>query len=55
VVAHCDHLAKLKFSKALPCAFTEHGAKKKKPPRHPMNTGERRLFYQVARKTCAAP
>jgi hypothetical protein len=26
VVAKCDHLAKLKFSKALPFAFTEHGA-----------------------------
>ena len=26
VVAHCDHLTKLKFSKALPHAFTEHGA-----------------------------
>jgi hypothetical protein len=26
VVANCDHLARLKFSKALPHAFTEHGA-----------------------------
>jgi hypothetical protein len=26
VVANCDHLHKLKFSKALPYAFTEHGA-----------------------------
>jgi hypothetical protein len=26
VVAICDHLAKLKYSKALPFAFTEHGA-----------------------------
>lgn len=26
VVANCDHLDKLKFSKALPYAFTEHGA-----------------------------
>ncbi|CAG0999081.1 hypothetical protein BURK2_02870 [Burkholderiales bacterium] len=26
VVANCDHLDKLKFSKALPFAFTEHGA-----------------------------
>ena len=26
VVANCDHLAKLKFAKALPYAFTEHGA-----------------------------
>jgi len=26
VVANCDHLEKLKFSKALPYAFTEHGA-----------------------------
>jgi len=26
VVANCDHLAKLKFSKSLPYAFTEHGA-----------------------------
>ena len=26
VVANCDHLAKLKFSKGLPYAFTEHGA-----------------------------
>ena len=26
VVAKCDHLAKLKFSPVLPCAFTEHGA-----------------------------
>jgi hypothetical protein len=26
VVATCDHLAKLKFSKSLPSAFTEHGA-----------------------------
>ena len=26
VVTNCDHLAKLKFSKALPFAFAEHGA-----------------------------
>jgi hypothetical protein len=26
VVANCDHLKKLKFSKTLPYAFTEHGA-----------------------------
>lgn len=26
VVANCDHLGKLKYSKALPCVFTEHGA-----------------------------
>lgn len=26
VIANCDHLEKLKFSKALPFAFTEHGA-----------------------------
>jgi hypothetical protein len=26
VVANCDHLAKLKFTAALPYAFTEHGA-----------------------------
>ena len=26
VVAHCDHLARLKFSPTLPNAFTEHGA-----------------------------
>ena len=26
VVAICDHLAKLKYSRALPYAFTEHGA-----------------------------
>lgn len=26
VVANCDHLARLKFSPALPYAFTEHGA-----------------------------
>ena len=26
VVAKCDHLARLKFSKTLPLAFTEHGA-----------------------------
>ena len=26
VVANCDHLQKLKFSKGLPYAFTEHGA-----------------------------
>jgi hypothetical protein len=26
VVANCDHLNKLKFSKALPFVFTEHGA-----------------------------
>jgi hypothetical protein len=26
VVANCDHLEKLKFSKVLPYAFTEHGA-----------------------------
>jgi hypothetical protein len=26
VVANCDHLSKLKFSKSLPFAFTEHGA-----------------------------
>ena len=26
VITNCDHLAKLKFSKALPYDFTEHGA-----------------------------
>lgn len=26
VVTHCDHLARLKFSRTLPLAFTEHGA-----------------------------
>jgi hypothetical protein len=26
VVTNCDHLARLKFSKILPKAFTEHGA-----------------------------
>lgn len=26
VIANCDHLRKLKFSKSLPFAFTEHGA-----------------------------
>ena len=26
MVANCDHLANLKFSKTLPYAFTEHGA-----------------------------
>lgn len=26
VITNCDHLKKLKFSKALPHAFTEHGA-----------------------------
>jgi hypothetical protein len=26
VVANCDHLSKLKYSKTLPYAFTEHGA-----------------------------
>jgi hypothetical protein len=26
VVANCDHLARLRFSAALPFAFTEHGA-----------------------------
>jgi hypothetical protein len=26
VVASCDHLARLKFGKSLPSAFTEHGA-----------------------------
>ena len=26
VVADCDHLARLKYSPALPAAFTEHGA-----------------------------
>ncbi|WP_213953597.1 ORF6N domain-containing protein [Variovorax sp. dw_954] len=26
VVSNCDHLAKLKFSRTLPYAFTEHGA-----------------------------
>lgn len=26
MVANCDHLARLKFSKTLPFAFTEHGA-----------------------------
>ncbi len=26
VVTNCDHLARLKFSRTLPCAFTEHGA-----------------------------
>jgi hypothetical protein len=25
LVANCDHLNNLKYSKALPCAFTEHG------------------------------
>lgn len=25
VVANCDHLSRLKFSKVLPCVFTEHG------------------------------
>lgn len=26
MVANCDHLSNLRFSKALPAAFTEHGA-----------------------------
>ena len=26
VIANCDHLAKLKYSKSLPYAFTEHGS-----------------------------
>jgi len=26
VVTNCDHLARLKFARALPWAFTEHGA-----------------------------
>jgi hypothetical protein len=26
VVANCDHLAKLKFARTLPCTFTEYGA-----------------------------
>jgi hypothetical protein len=26
VIANCDHLSQLKFSKSLPFAFTEHGA-----------------------------
>ena len=26
MVTNCDHLARLKFSKSLPFAFTEHGA-----------------------------
>jgi len=26
VIANCDHLSRLKFSKSLPFAFTEHGA-----------------------------
>ena len=26
VVANCDHLQRLKFSRSPPCAFTEHGA-----------------------------
>jgi len=26
VIAKCDHLSKLKFSKSMPYAFTEHGA-----------------------------
>ncbi|MBP5997263.1 MAG: ORF6N domain-containing protein [Azonexus sp.] len=26
VVTNCDHLARLKFSRSLPFAFTEHGA-----------------------------
>ena len=25
VIANCDHLSKLKYSKSLPYAFTEHG------------------------------
>src|SRR3990170_5904125 len=26
VIANCDHLASLKYSRSLPIAFTEHGA-----------------------------
>jgi len=26
VVANCDHLQRLKYSRTMPCAFTEHGA-----------------------------
>jgi len=26
VITNCDHLARLKFAKSLPIAFTEHGA-----------------------------
>ncbi|MHB8347949.1 MAG: ORF6N domain-containing protein [Acidiferrobacterales bacterium] len=26
VVTDCDHLKQLKFSRVLPCVFTEHGA-----------------------------
>jgi len=26
LVANCDHLSRLKFASAMPCAFTEHGA-----------------------------
>ncbi len=26
VITNCDHLARLKFAKSLPFAFTEHGA-----------------------------
>ena len=26
VITHCDHLARLRFAKSLPLAFTEHGA-----------------------------
>ncbi len=26
VVENCDHLSRLKYSKFVPCAFTEHGA-----------------------------
>jgi hypothetical protein len=33
VVANCDHLSKLRFSKALPCAFTEYGAIMAVPPK----------------------
>jgi hypothetical protein len=44
VVANCDHLKSLKFSTALPHAFTEHGALKKllpllqAPPEQPKRT-----------------
>jgi len=33
VIANCDHLDKLKFSRTNPYAFTEHGAIKKDRPR----------------------
>lgn len=51
VITDCDHLQSLKFSKALPHAFTEHGtlmaanvlnSTKRSPPIKPSSSGSRK-------------